>query len=59
MNKPADISLAIAKLETRPEQILEGPLRRLFGGKIEPADLANRLARVPPHLPTGGRECAR
>jgi hypothetical protein len=46
MNKPADLSLAIAKVETRLEQLLERPLRRLFGGKIEPADLANRLERA-------------
>jgi len=46
MDKPADIPLAIARLETRLEQLLERPLRRLFGGKIEPADLANRLERA-------------
>jgi len=35
----------LSKLEERLEKALERPLHRLFGGKIEPADLANRLAR--------------
>ncbi len=41
-----NVSATLGKLEQRLERMLEHPLGRLFGGKIEPADLANRLSRA-------------
>ncbi len=46
MNRAENIPIALAQIESRLERLLEGSFHRLFGGKIEPADLANRLARA-------------
>ncbi|NOZ05238.1 MAG: DUF3662 domain-containing protein [Chloroflexi bacterium] len=46
MASSKNVSAAFGKLEEQLERMLERPLGRLFGGKIEPADLANRLSRA-------------